>query len=394
MSGLERQVIARGAESVVVERVVGRWGVRRFVELPYRLYRHDPCWVPPLRFERRRFLSARHNPYFEHAEVALWLARRGRRVVGRVSSQIDHLHTSKHGERLVVFGHFECERDHQAAKALLGAVAHWGRERGATALRGPLSFSLHHEGGLLVEGFDEPPVIGTPYNPPYYAELFEHTGLAKKMDLLGARAELGAEFGGLASLPEEMIRVADGVRQMTGITVRHGSRKDMAAEIERVVSVYNRAWADNWGFVPLTPAEGRALTRDLDPVIIPELAVIAEAGGEPVGVLLGIRDLNRVLIRLHGRLLPSGWIRLLRDMRRIDSCRLILFGVLEDYRGLGVSALLVVEAIKAGLAAGFRRVEMSWILETNQAMLRPLLSFGGQLGVRLHRRWRIYERGL
>lgn len=384
----------RSGERVAVERVGGWWGMRLFVEFPYRLYRDDPCWVPPLRFERRRFLSARHNPFFDHAEVALWLARRGRRVVGRISSHIDHLHTSRHGECLVVFGHFECERDPEAASALLDAAARWGRERGATALRGPLSFSLHHESGLLVEGFDEPPVIGMPYNPPYYAELFEHTGLVKSMDLLGARAELGAEFGGLASLPEEMLRIADGVKQMAGLTVRHGRRQDMAAEIERVVSVYNRAWTDNWGFVPLTPAEGRALTRDLDPVLVPELAVIAEAGGEPVGVLLGIRDINRALIRLDGRLLPLGWLRLVRAIPRIDSCRLILFGVLDAYRGLGVSALMVVEAVKAGLAAGFRQVEMSWMLETNQAILRPLLSFGGQLGVHLHRRWRIYERSL
>lgn len=379
---------------VVVERVAGWRGLRRFVELPYRLFRHDPCWVPPLRLERRRFLTARRNPYFEHAEVALWLARRGRRVVGRISSQIDHLHTSTHGECVVMFGHFECERDREAAGALLDAAACWGKERGATALRGPLSFSLHHESGLLVEGFEEPPAIGTPYNPPYYAELFERTGLTKVMDLIGARAELGEGFERLGSLPAEMLQVADGVKEMAGVTVRQSSGQDLAAEVERVVAVYNRAWADNWGFVPLTPAEGRALARALEPVIVPALTVIAEAGGEPVGVLVGIRDLNRVLIRMRGRLLPFGWVRLLRDIRHVDACRLILFGVLKPYRGLGVGALMVLEAIKAGLAAGFRQVEMSWMLESNQSVLLPLQRFGGKLGVRLHRRWRIYERNL
>lgn len=392
--GAKRVHVSRRAERPEVEEA-GSWlARRRFVELPYRLHRGDPCWVPPLRFERRRFLSARRNPYFAHADVALWLARRGGEIVGRVSSQIDHLHTAAHGERVVAFGHFECAPDPEAAAALLAAAACWGEERGAALLRGPMSFSMHHEAGLLVEGFDEPPVIGMPYNPPYYAELLERAGLVKKVDLLGARAELGPFSGRFGGLPEDVIRVAGEVGRLAGVTVRHMQERDFAAEAERVVSVYNRAWANNWGFVPLAPEEGRVLARDLGRVIVPELAVVAEAGGEPVGVLLGIRDLNRVLIRLRGRLLPLGWLELVRRTRQVDACRLILFGVLEAFRGLGVDALLIVEALRAGLAAGFRSVDMSWILETNQAVLRPLLSIGARLGVRLHRRYRIYERPL
>lgn len=376
---------------MVVEQAKGRWGLHRFVGLPYSLYRGDPCWAPPLRYERKQFLSSRHNPFFDHADVALWLAKRQGRVVGRVSSQIDHLHNERHNEKLASFGFFECERDPEVAAALIASAARWGRERGATALRGPLSFSLNHESGLLVDGFDEPPVLGMPYNPPWYAELLEQSGLVKERDLLGARAEMGPAFAGMTSLPDEITRVADGMKTLTGVRVSHVRREDRATELPRLISVYNQAWAGNWGFVPLTPAEAQALRRDLEPVLDDGLSLLAEANGAPVGVLLGIRDLNQLLVRLHGRLLPLGWATLLRGIRRIDTCRLVLFGVLEAYRGLGVGTLLVVEALRAGIAAGYRRVEMGWILESNQALLRPLLAAGQHLGVRLHRRWRIFR---
>ena len=211
-----------GMETVRVEQVRSRRDLGRFIELPFELYRHDSCWVPPLRYERRRFLTAKHNPFFDHADVALWLARRCGKVVGRISSQIDHLHNQVYDERLAMFGFFECERSPETAVALLNAAAGWSRQRGAKALRGPLSFSTNHESGLLVEGFDQPPAVGMPYNPEWYQEHLEQWGLAKEMDLLSARAEVGKGFRGMCDIPEDLLKVAKGLKDFAGVTIRHG----------------------------------------------------------------------------------------------------------------------------------------------------------------------------
>jgi GNAT superfamily N-acetyltransferase len=376
---------------LLVTPVRGARDLREFIRLPFRLYRGDPLWVPPLIAERRSFLDPRRNPFFEHADAALWLARRGGRVVGRISSQVDRRHDAAHDERAGAFGFLECEDDAAVASALLERARAWCRERGAEILRGPLSFSLNHECGLLVEGWDGPPVFMMPYNPPSYPALLERLGLEKAKDLVTytlRRADVGGDAG---RLPDELVRRAEAARREAGITIRLGDERAFAAEIARGLEVFRAAWRDNWGFVPPTDREARGISRGLRRIVEPRLCYFAERDGRTVGFSMVVVDANQVLARLNGRLLPLGWLKALVLSRRITGLRLLLFGVLAEHRGRGVEAAIMLETLRAALAAGYDTLELSWILEDNMPVRHLLETIGAPYGVRVHRRYRIYE---
>jgi GNAT superfamily N-acetyltransferase len=371
--------------------VRGARDLRAFIALPFRLYRGDPLWVPPLIAERRSFLDPRHNPFFEHAEAALWLARRGGRVVGRISSHIDHRHNATHGERAGMFGFFECEDDREVAAVLLDRARSWCRDSGATCLRGPLSFSMNHECGLLIDGWDGPPVFMMAYNPPAYSALIEGCGLAKAMDLVTytlRRSDVGGDPG---RLPVELVRRAEAARRRAGVTIRRGDIRSFDEEIARGLEIFRAAWRDNWGFVPPTDREAREISRGLRRIVEPRLCTFAERDGTPIAFSMVVVDANQVLARLGGRLLPLGWLKALLYARRITGLRLLLFGVLAEHRGRGIEAALVLETLLATLAAGYETLELSWILEDNVPVRRLIEALGAPYGVRVHRRYRIYE---
>ncbi len=376
---------------VRVEPVVGRADRKAFVELPYRLYRGDPCWVPPLRSERRAFLDPDRNPFFEHAEVELWLARRGREVVGRIATHVDRLHQQVWGQRLAMFGLFETVDDPDVADALLRHAVDWARARGMPSLRGPLSFSQHHECGLLVDGFDVPPTLMMPYNPPSYAGHLERAGLVKAMDLLSfvLRRDDAGRNG--SALPPRLVQAAEIARARDGAEVFSAQKLGWSESVGRVGAVYRRAWRANWGFLPLTDSELRWMASEIRPAVDLRLALFAVVGGHTAGFALGVRDLNQVLARLGGRILPFGWVRAALALRRVDCARLLLFGVLPEYRGRGLDALLLLETIRAALAAGYRTLELSWVLESNAPALHLASSLGGGLELTPARRHRLYE---
>ncbi len=378
-------------KSVQVNRVQTRQDIEEFIRFPFKIYRDDPHWVPFLLSERRKFLDPRHNPFFDHADVALWLARRNGQVVGTISSHIDHLHNQVHKEEIGMFGLFETINDQAVAEALLSTARDWVRERGMRALRGPLSFSQNHECGLLIDGFDGSPMVMMTYNPRYYATLMEGFGLGKAMDLYAYIGDLIQFEGDPSRLPAKLVRVTEKVRQRAGVTMRCADMKNWDEEIQRAERVYNQAWEKNWGFVPMTDAEIQKLAADLKQVIDPNLAIIAEIGGQPVGVSVAIPNINEVLSRLNGRLFPIGWLKALWYARKVTGARLMIMGVVKDHRGRGIESLLIFETLKAAVENGYERIELSWILENNDEMNRIMLNVGQPYGAHVYRTYRIYQ---
>ncbi len=378
-------------KSVQIEPVQTRQDLEDFIRFPFELYRGDPNWVPPLLSQRHHLLDAKHNPFFEHSDVVLWVARRQGRVVGTISSHVDHLHNKVHEEKIGMFGFFEAGNDYAVAEALLSTARDWARQQGMTALRGPLSFSQNDECGLLIDGVDGPPMVMMPYNPRHYIEFLERFGLTKAMNLYAYFGDL-AQFGAdPANLPEKLVRVTEKVKARAGITLRSLDMKLVDEELEEAKKVYNKAWEKNWGFVPMTDAEFDKLGADLKQALDPNLAMIAEIGGEPVGVVVAVPDANQVLKYLNGRLFPIGWLKALWYSRKVNHARLMILGVVEEHRGRGIESLLIFETFKAAIQGGYQGMEMSWILETNEMMNRVIQNLGDAHGVYVYRTYRIYQ---
>jgi GNAT superfamily N-acetyltransferase len=374
------------SERLVVRPAQSRRDVGAFIELPYRLYTSEPNWVPPLRFERRRFLDRRHNPFFEHARAQYFLAHRGDRVVGRISAQVDDHFQAYQGNRWGFFGFFECEDDPQAAAALLDAAATWLRHHDADRMVGPCEFTPNNECGVLVAGHERPPLILSTWSHRYYPGLLEGAGLAKAQDLLMWELRIT----GRDKVNPIVWKLAAELERRHGITVRNFSKRDLDAEIDRFMEVYNAAWERNWAFAPLTDAELRDYAKTLKPVLDENWGFLAEKDGEVVGAALTLPDFNQVLIHMNGRILPIGWAKALYWRRKIDRVRVFALGVKPDYQHTGVAAALYERHFDAAERTPQKWGEMGWVLETNTAMNRAMEAMGGTVV----RRFRLYERVL
>jgi hypothetical protein len=368
---------------VVVRPVTAAADLDRFIALPYRLHRNDPQWVPPLRRDVRLLLSRTKNPFFNHAAAEYYLAERQGEVVGRIAAIHNHAHNAFHEDRVGFFGFFECVDDQRAADALFGAAATWLRARGLDTMRGPASFSTNDECGLLVEGFDTPPTILNPHNPPYYVGLVERAGLHKVKDVYQYQTRS-------PDMPERLIRGARLVAERKKITMRALDMKQFDAEVERIKHVYNRAWERNWGFVPMTDQEIDHLAKQLKPVVVPDLVVFVERDGETIGFAAALPDLN-VALRKNpsGRLFP-GILKVLWAARRITRIRILLLGLLKEYRMTGADALMYHWIWEKGYARGYRWAEAGWILEDNAAMSNAL----ERMGFSAYKTLRFYDRAL
>jgi GNAT superfamily N-acetyltransferase len=369
-----------------VRPVRGRRDLRRFVTLPFRLHRDHEQWVPPLIYERRRFLDRDRNPFFEHAEAEYFLCERNGRAVGRITAQIDRRWDEYQGGSDGMFGFFECENDPAAARALVGAAAEWVRKRGRERILGPMDFTTNDECGVLIEGYEHRPMILEPWHPPYYRELLESQGLAKTMDLLMWWLGMGELKQGDEFHP--MIhKAARAAIEEHGVMLRGMRRRDLEAEVHRFMDIYNEAWGDNWGFVPITDAEVRFQAENLKPILSEDWAMIAERDGEVLGAALTLPDINQVLARMGGRLLPVGWIKFLLGRRKIDRIRVFALGVRPQHQHLGVAAALYVRHLEMSDKTGVPAGEMGWILETNEAMNRAMEGMGGHVV----KKYRLYE---
>lgn len=360
-----------------------RSDLEAFVALPYRLHRGLPVWTPMLRRDVRAVLDPARNPFFDHAERELFLARRQGRVVGRVAAIHDRLHNATHSDRVGFFGYFESVEDPAVAGALFDAAAAWLRGRGRDAMRGPLNPSINDEAGLLVDGFDTPSVIMTPHNPRYYAALVEGAGFRKAKDLLAFRSTSTA-------LPERLVAATDVVSKRYGVRCRHVDMKRFADEVALIKRLFNAGWQRNWGAVPLTDREVEHLAAQLKPLVVPELVVFAEREGRPIGFGAAVPDFN-VALRANpsGRLFP-GILKVLWASRRITRLRVLLLGVVPEWQGRAVDALLYRRIWEDGYAKGYRWAEAGWILEDNHAMINGLV----RMGFEAYKTFRVYERPL
>jgi hypothetical protein len=373
----------RRAPPVEVRPVEGRRERSAFVELPFALYADEPLWVAPLISERRRHLDPRRNPFFEHAEAQYFLAWRDGRAVGRISAHRDHRLNEFQANRWGLFGFFESEDDPAVASALLDAAADWLARRGHDRMVGPMDFTTNHECGLLVEGHELRPQLLENWHHPYYARLFAQYGLAKAMDLLKWQI-LASDHGRVRPL---IFELAERLEPVHGIRIRNMRKRDLAAEVRLFMEVYNSAWQRNWGFVPLTDHELDHYAKELRPVLEEKWALVAEKDGEVVGVSLTLPDYNELLIRLRGRLLPLGWLTLLRERAKIDEIRVFALGVKPGYEHTGVAAGFYANIWKTVRAHGIRRAETGWVLETNHSMNASMRALAGDIV----KRYRVYE---
>jgi GNAT superfamily N-acetyltransferase len=361
-----------------------------FIKLPWKIYKGDPNWVPPLISERRDFLTPGKNAELEFIDFQLFLAHKDGEVVGRISAHVNHRHNEFHGEKMGFFGFFETIRDYSVAEKLLQTAADWVRERGMTDLRGPACFSSNDDSyGLLVKGFDGPPVILMSYNPPYYSEFIERFGMEKAMDLYAFMLDASDKVGRPPEevIPDKIRRVAELARKRYKITVRNPDMKKLNEEIHRFKEIYNKAWEKNWGFVPVTDAEVDSLADELVPILDPEVVFFAEVDGKPIGAILPLPNYNEVLIHMNGRLFPFGWAKFLWYKRKIELLRVFAMGVIKEYRNRGVDALMYYEMAKAALRRGYVRTEMSWTLETNVNVNNTIRNLGGEV----YRIYRLYQ---
>jgi GNAT superfamily N-acetyltransferase len=375
--------------SVEVRPVRTRRERKTFIKLPWRLYRGEPNWVAPLLMDVKKRLDQRKNPFFKHAQAQYLLAYRNGEPVGRISAHVDSNFNEFQGNDWGLFGWFECEDDPATARALLDAAAGWLRERGRDRMIGPMDFTTNDECGLLIEGHERPPIILCPWHHPYYQRIFEQDlGMAKAMDLY----MWSLHVTGRENVHPAIWETADKLESEHGIVCRNFRKKELQQEVGRFLEVYNAAWERNWGFVPLTEEEVRHYAKDLGPVLDENWAMVAEHKdtGEVVGAALTLPDYNQVLAKLNGRLLPFGWIKALRERKKIDSVRVFALGVKPDYQHTGVAARFYQMHFDAAERTPQSGGEMGWILEINKPMNRAMEGMGGKIV----RRYRVYERAL
>lgn len=374
---------------LTVEAVSDRRRLDDFIRVPWHVYADDPNWVPPLIIERRAHLGAK-NPYFRHAEARYWVAYRGSRPVGRISAQIDRLAQDRHGADLGHFGLFEALDDDAAITALLEAAESWLAGKGARRVLGPFSLSINDECGLLVDGFGTPPMLLMGHARSYYGPRLEAQGYAKAKDLIAY------SYDTESPLPLSTRRLADRALETPGLVLRELRRDRLREELGMIVDIFNDAWVDNWGFVPMTEAEVDHMAASMKPVIRPDLVSIAEVNGEPAAMIVALPNLNEAIADLDGRLLPFGAAKLLwrLKVRELSSARVLLMGTRRQYRDtlLGSAlAFLLIDRVRENVRRrGIRMVELSWVLEDNDAMRRVIESVGGHP----YKTYRIYEKAL
>lgn len=360
--------------------------LRQFIAFPYALHRGDPYWVPPLRMDVRKMLDREKNPFFGHAEAEYFLAVRragGKAVVGRIAAIHNRAHNDFHEDKVGFFGFFECVDDQDVADALFTAAAAWLRARGLDTMRGPASFSTNDECGLLVDGFDSSPTLLNPHNPRFYVNLVEQAGLTKSMDMFQYQTRN-------PQMPERLMRGARLLAERKKITLRRIDMKHFDDEVERIKQVYNSAWERNWGFVPMNDAEIDHLAKQLKPVVVPDLVVFCEQEGNTIGFAAALPDLNVALkTNPSGRIFP-GIVKILLAARKITRIRILLLGLLKDYRKTGADALMYHWIWEKGYALGYRWAEAGWILENNAPMNNGLL----RMGFDPYKTLRLYDRPL
>jgi len=373
--------------AVTIQPVTSRRDLRAFVRFPWKVYEGDPLWVPPLVSDRLAYLDPARGGFFAHADVALFLARRGRRVLGTIGAFVDHDRIRHTGRQEGGFGFFEVTEEYEPAAALLDACRGWLRQRGMVSVRGPTSFGDNDCPGVLIAGSDVPPAMMEAHTPPYYRRFLERYGMEKEVDAFAWRVDFDRVGAALQGGVVDLVRVAEAARKDATLSIRHIRLEDWDREVTLIRELFNASLSELPGAVPAGEEDFSRSALALKPFLDPELGLIAEVGGKPVGYCLLIPDTNRVLIRLNGRIFPFQWMRLRRYIREIDVVSFKLLGVLKEYRRRGIDALLYVEALRRAKERGYRWLDGSLTSELNPAI--NLIARGR--GAERYKHYRIYR---
>ena len=355
-----------------------------FVDFPYNLFKGHPYWVGDLKKDVRHLVILGH-PFWRHGERKLFMAFRDGRPVGRIAAIINSKHNAFHGEKCGFFGFFDCADDAEASRLLFDAALKWIKAKGMDRVRGPVNPSTNETCGLLIEGFDSPPMIMTPYNPPYYADLIEAAGFSKAKDLYAFQAFIKNGF------PERMEKILRRMNRAGHITIELADIKRIDEALADVKDIYNSAWEANWGFVPMTGEEMDEMARGLKPLLKPEYLYFAKVDGKPAGFVLLLPDFNIALKKVNGSLNPLNILPFLYKMyTTIPRGRLLTLGVKKEFRGRGIEMLLIKQALLSATKMGWEYGDLSWTLEDNDLINNAILAVGGKV----YKRFRLYEKAI
>ncbi len=365
-----------------ISQVTSKEDLDRFIFLPYTLYKNDPIWVPPLRSELKALFDPLKNPFLDHCQTALFLLWSEGQVIGRVAAFYDELANEFWKEPVGLFGYFECISDGTASELLLKTAREWLQQKGMTKMRGPWSF-VTQEWGSVIEGFVPSPVVMSPYNPPVYNQYYADFGLEKIKDLVVYAIDAAKGY----QIPERILTLTDKVSKRYGIRTRILDMKKLDQDAEKIISLSNESLVENWGYSPVTEAEVKAMVKDLKQIIQPKGVIFAEdQNGRPVGFAIAIPDINILLKGLNGRLLPFGWLKLLRGIPKLTNYRMFALGVIPEYHGKGIDSLLY-RALYESIFSPEMFMEINYVLEDNGPMNNAIV----KLGAELTRRYRVYE---
>ena len=357
----------------------------KFIEFPYKFYEGNTYWVEPLRFDVKNNLSEKKNPFYQHSKIKLWLAKKNGEIVGRIAGIINDNHNKFHKDKVGFFGFFECINDKNAAKLLFEKAAGFVKENGMDTLRGPVSPSTNDECGLLVEGFDSPPVMLMPYNPEYYKDLLESYGFKKAKDMYALW--ISKDVIKNEQMMSKLDRISDMILKKENLKIRKVNLKDFQNEVQKVREVYNNAWEENWGFVPMTEDEFKFIAANLKLAVDPMYVEFAEINGETVGFSLALPDINQAIKGLNGKLFPFGLFKFLANKKKIDQLRVIIMGVKKEYHKKGIDAIFYRDIIRDANNRGIKGAEISWVLEDNLAMKQT----AEKLGAKVYKTYRMYD---
>ncbi len=370
-----------------IVKVENRKALNNFIRVLWPLYKDDPAWIPPLILERRMQLAP-SNPYFEHADYSSWVAYRDRTPVGRISAQIDHLHLDRYQDATGFFGMLEAENDSETFQMLMDTAETWLRKKGMRRVMGPFNLSINQELGMLVDGFDTPPMVMMGHGRPYYAPRIEENGYRREKDLLAYIID--SDFKPPPAMRAIMARAKNRVQ------TRPLRKSDFKEELNLIRDIFNDAWSQNWGFIPFTDPEFQHLGKDLKMLVDENLMSIAAVDGEPAAFMIMLPNINEVIRDLNGRLLPFGWLKLLwrLKVKYPKTARVPLMGVRCRYHdsllGAALAFSMFASLKSSAIKRGIKQVELSWILEDNKGMRNILETITG----RVYKTYRIYGKNL
>jgi len=371
---------------VIINRVTNEADKIKFIKFPWKIYKNNPNWVPPLIFDVKNNLDTKKNPFYTHSKIELWLAYRGSEIVGRIAAIANDNHNKFHNDKVGFWGYFECINDKEVSRALFDTTKEYLLSQGMDTMRGPINLSTNDEVGMLINAFNKPAVMLMTFNPDYYPALAEDYGFVKVKDLFAY--EVTDKILKDAKTMEKLERVSQIVLRREKLTIRKINLQDFDNEVQIIEEIYNKAWVKNWGFIPMTDDEFKYLAKNLKAVVDRDFIYIAEFDGKPIAFSLALPDYNQVFIKMNGKLFPFGIIKLLLNKKKIDGIRLITLGIIPEFQKKGTEAVFILNTIKEGTSKGFNKAEISWILEDNA----PMVATAENLGADKYKTYRLYDK--